>query len=126
MMLISIICPFEVNEGTKKKAFLTCLVSKGFASSMKQTKQKTTSKKTFFFFFGQQSKVSKKKTKCLLCLCLSFKKSLRTTEVQHLLFFSETSNPEVVSCTNNKVFFSFLSSFTRKQSFQQTNCFFFV
>jgi len=91
---------------------------------MKQTKQKTTSKKTFFFFFRKQSKVSKKKTKCLLCLCLSFKKSLRTTEVQHLFFFSETSNPEVVSCTNNKVFFSFFSSFTRKQSFQLSNCFF--
>ena len=60
-MLISIICPSEVNEGTKKKAFLTCLVSKGFASSMKQTKQKTTSKKTSFSSLDNKAKSAKKK-----------------------------------------------------------------
>ena len=68
---------------------------------------------------------AKKKKKCLVCLCLSFKTSLRITEVQHLLLFFRTSNQKVVLCTNEKLFFSLYFSFTRKQNSQQTNCFFF-
>ena len=110
----------------KKAFFLHVWLSKVLVLEITFHEQKTTSKKTSFFLFGQQSNASKIKTKCLVCLCLSFKTSLRTTEVQHLLLFFRTSNQKVVLCTNEKFFFSLYFSFTRKQSSQQTNCFFFV
>ena len=110
----------------KKRLFFTCLAFKGLLLEITlANKTKNNFKKNFFFLFGQQSNASKKKTKCLVCLCLSFKTSLRITEVQHLLLFFRTSNQKVVLCTNEKLFFLYFS-FTRKQSSQQTHCFFFV
>ena len=114
--------------GHEKKAFfLHVWLSKVLLLEITLNKTKNNFKKNFFFLVwtAKQCQQKKKKTECLVCLCLSFKTSLRTTEVQHLLLFFRTSNQKVVLCTNEKLFFSLCFSITRKQSFQQTNCFFF-
>ena len=111
-------------EGMKKRLFFKSLAFKGFAlrNNFKQNK-KQLQKKLLFSCLDSKAMPAKKKTKWLVCLCLSFKTSLRTIEVQHLLLFFRTSNQKVVLCTNEKLFFSLYFSFTRKQSSQQTNCF---
>ena len=114
---------FWVNENMKNKVFLTCLVFKGFVSRNKlfyETKKKNNFKKNFV---DSKAKSAKKKQNSCFVFRFSFKTSLRTTSPA-LAFVFETGNPEVVSCTNEKFFFSLYFSLTRKQSFQQTNCFF--
>ena len=114
-------------EGMKKRLFFTCLAFKGFVLRNNfSMNKKQLQKKLLFSCLESKAMPAAKKKKCLVCLCLSFKTSVRTTEVQHLLFFFRTSNQKVVLCTNEKLFFSLYFSFTRKQSSQQTNCFFFV
>ena len=98
--------------GHEKQDFFTCLVFKGFASRNK-------------LFYEAKKKHNFKKKKKMLALSLPFfQNTSKNNRSPALAFVFETSNPEVVSCANEKVFFSLYFSFTRKQSFQQTNCFF--
>ena len=125
--IMCIICAPICMRAWKKGFFLHVWLSKVLLLEITlANKTKNNFKRNFFFLVWTAKQCQQKKTKCLVCLCLSFKTSLRTTEVQHLLLFFRTSNQKVVLCTNEKLFFSLYFSFTRKQSSQQTNCFFFV
>ena len=107
--------------GHEKQGFFTCLVFKGFASRNKlfyEAKKKNNFKKNFV---DNKAKSAKKKTKCLLHLCLFFKTRLRTTEVQQLLLFLKQATQKLFREQMRKSFFLCI---LRKQSFQQTNCFF--
>ena len=107
-----IICPSEFTRAWFSKVLLLEI-----NFSMKQRK-KTTSKKTSWTAKQSQPKI--KQNACFIFAFLS-KHASKNNRIPALVFVFETSNPEVVSCTNEKVFFSLYFFFTRKQSFQQTN-----
>ena len=103
---------FWLYEGMKNKAFLHVWFSKVLLLeinfSMKQRK-KTTSKKTSWTTKQSQQK----KNKMLASSLPFFQNTSKNNRSPAIAFVFETSNPEVVSCTNEKVFFSLYSQKTK-------------
>ena len=95
--------------GHEKQGFFTCLVFKGFASRNKlfyEAKKKNNFKKNFVD--------SKAKSDKMLASSLPFfQNTSKNNRSPAIAFVFETSNPEVVSCTNEKVFFSLYSQKTK-------------
>ena len=111
--------------GHEKQGFFTCLVFKGFASRNKlfyEAKKKNNFKKNFV----DRKAKSAKKNKMLASSLPFFQNTSKNNRSPALAFVFSNQQPKSskLFCVQMRNFFSMYFLFTRKQSSQQTNCFF--